>query len=193
MCLNGLLAGLVAITCPCYWVSGLGAIILGAVAGVVVVWGTDLLEWLRIDDPCGAWPVHGLAGMWGTYSLGLFATGQFGAPTPTGADNSAGSVVKGLFYGGGTDQLVAQFIGNTSICVGVFAVSMLLMYAVKLTGTLRVSEEGELEGLDLHEHGGEAYPEAIVSHHGQTSAVGKPASAEVYSPVGAAALGTTPQ
>ncbi len=175
MCLNGLLAGLVAITCPCYWVSAFGAIMIGAVAGVVVVWGTDLLEWLRIDDPCGAWPVHGLAGMWGTYSLGLFATGQFGAPTPTGADNS--SVVKGLFYGGGTDQLVAQFIGNTSIFVGVFAVSMLLMYAVKLTGALRVSEEGELEGLDLHEHGGEAYPEAVISHHGRTRTTLEPTDA----------------
>jgi Amt family ammonium transporter len=174
MCLNGLLAGLVAITCPCYWVSGFGSIMIGLIAGVVVVWGTDLLEWLRIDDPCGAWPVHGLAGMWGTYSLGLFATGQFGAPTPTGADNSAGSVVAGLFYGGGINQLVAQFIGNTCICAGVFAVSMLLMYAVKLTGTLRISAEGEIEGLDLHEHGGEAYPEAVVSHHGGTTAVGKP-------------------
>jgi Amt family ammonium transporter len=77
-------------------------------------------------------------------------------------------VVKGLFYGGGTDQLVAQFIGNTSIFVGVFVASMVLMYAVKFTGTLRVSEEGELEGLDLHEHGSEAYPEAVVSHHGRT-------------------------
>jgi Amt family ammonium transporter len=177
MCLNGLLAGLVAITCPCYWVSGFGAIMIGLIAGVVVVWGTDLLEYLRIDDPCGAWPVHGLAGMWGTYSLGLFATGQFGAPTPTGADNSAGSIVKGLFYGGGTDQLVAQLIGNTSICLGVFVVSMALMYAVKLTGTLRISREGELEGLDLHEHGGEAYPEAVVSHHGSTTAAGRTAPA----------------
>jgi Amt family ammonium transporter len=174
MCLNGLLAGLVAITCPCYWVSAFGAIMIGAVAGVVVVWGTDLLEWLRVDDPCGAWPVHGLAGMWGTYSLGLFATGQFGAPTPTGSDTS--SVVKGLFYGGGTDQLVAQFIGNTSIFLGVFAVSMVLMYAVKMTGTLRVSEEGEVEGLDLHEHGSEAYPEAVISHHGGTRSARPPAA-----------------
>ena len=163
MCLNGLLAGLVAITCPCYWVSGFGSIMIGAVAGVVVVLGTDLLEWLRIDDPCGAWPVHGLAGMWGTYSLGLFATGQFGLPTPTGADNSAASIVKGLFYGGGTDQLVAQFIGNTAIGGGVFISAMALMYAVKATGTLRVSEEGEREGLDLHEHGAEAYPEQVIS------------------------------
>jgi ammonium transporter, Amt family len=174
MCLNGLLAGLVAITCPCYWVSAFGAIMIGAVAGVVVVWGTDLLEWLRVDDPCGAWPVHGLAGMWGTYSLGLFASGQFGAPTPTGADTS--SVVKGLFYGGGTDQLVAQFIGNTSIFLGVFVVSMVLMYAVKMTGTLRVSEEGELEGLDIHEHGSEAYPEAVISHHGGHTRSARPSA-----------------
>ncbi len=160
---NGLLAGLVAITCPCYWVSPLGAILLGAIAGVIVILSTDLLEYLRIDDPCGAWPVHGACGIWGTWSLGLFATGQFGAPTPTGADTS--TVVKGLFYGGGTDQLVAQFIGNTSIGLGVFIVSMIMMYAVKATGTLRVSKEGELEGLDLHEHGGTAYPDTRTSTH----------------------------
>ena len=163
--INGLLAGLVAITCPCYWVSPLGALILGAVAGVIVILATDLLEYLRIDDPCGAWPVHGACGIWGTWSLGLFATGQFGAPTPTGADNSAGSIVKGLFYGGGTDQLVAQFIGNTAIGVGVFAVAMILMYAVKATGTLRVSEQIEREGLDLHEHGGTAYPDTRTPSH----------------------------
>ncbi len=162
---NGLLAGLVAITCPCYWVSPLGAIILGAVAGVIVILSTDLLEYLRIDDPCGAWPVHGACGIWGTISLGLFATGQFGLPTPTGADNSAGSIVKGLFYGGGTDQLVAQIIGNVAIGVGVFLVSLVLMYAVKATGTLRVAKEIEIEGLDLHEHGGTAYPDTRTPSH----------------------------
>jgi ammonium transporter, Amt family len=161
--LNGLLAGLVAITCPCYWVSPFGALCLGAVAGVLVILGTDLLEYLRIDDPCGAWPVHGLCGIWGTWSLGLFATGEFGAPTPTGADNSAGSIVKGLFYGGGTDQLVGQIIGNAAIGGGVFIAAMILMYAVKATGTLRVSKQIELEGLDLHEHGGVAYPEQVGS------------------------------
>jgi Amt family ammonium transporter len=88
-------------------------------------------------------------------------------------------VVKGLFYGGGTDQLVAQVIGNTSIFLGVFVVSMALMYAVKFTGTLRVSEEGEIEGLDIHEHGAEAYPEAVISHHGHTPTA-KP-SAATYS------------
>jgi Amt family ammonium transporter len=162
MTLNGLLAGLVAITCPCYWVSPFGSIMIGIVAGIVVVLGTDLLEWLRIDDPCGAWPVHGVAGIWGTLSLGLFATGEFGAPTPTGADTSAAVLVKGLFYGGGTDQLVAQCIGNFSIGIGVFIVAMVLMLAVKATGTLRVSKEGEEIGLDLHEHGGTAYPELVV-------------------------------
>jgi Amt family ammonium transporter len=159
--LNGLLAGLVAITCPCYWVSPLGAILLGAIAGVIVILATDLLEYLRIDDPCGAWPVHGACGVWGTWSLGLFATGQFGAPTPTGADTS--TVVTGLFYGGGWHQLVAQIEGNAAIGGSVFVVSMILMYAVKATGTLRISKEGEIEGLDIHEHGGPAYPEQVTS------------------------------
>src|SRR5260370_19607103 len=71
--INGFLAGLVAITCPCYWVSPFGAICIGAVAGVVVILGIDLLEYLRIDDPIGAWPVHRLCGLWGTRSLGLVA------------------------------------------------------------------------------------------------------------------------
>jgi len=159
MTCNGLLAGLVAITCPCYWVSPFGAICIGLIAGVVVVWGVDLLEYLRIDDPVGAWPVHGLCGVWGTWSLGLFATGAYGAPTPTGADNSAGSVVTGLFYGGGLNQLKAQIIGNAAIGGGALILGFILMYAVKMTGTLRVSAKGEMEGLDIHEHGGAAYPE----------------------------------
>jgi len=157
---NGLLAGLVAITCPCYWVSPFGAICLGGIAGVVVVLATDLLEYLRIDDPVGAWPVHGAAGVWGTLSLGLFATGQYGAPTPTGADNSAGSVVTGLFYGGGLTQLKAQMIGSACIGGSALILGFILMYAVHyMTGTLRISKEGELQGMDIHEHGGAAYPE----------------------------------
>ncbi len=158
---NGFLAGLVAITCPCYWVNPTGAIILGAVAGVIVVLGVDLLEWLRIDDPIGAVPVHGFAGIWGTWSLGLFATGEFGATGPFGADVS--TPLKGLFYGGGMQVLVAQIIGNLIITVSTFAVAMGLMYLVHLTGTLRVSREGEIEGLDLHEHGIPAYPEYVIT------------------------------
>src|SRR6185503_5893426 len=112
--INGFLAGLVAITCPCYWVSPFGAICIGAVAGVVVILGIDLLEYLRIDDPIGAWPVHGLCGIWGTLSLGLFASGQYSAAgsSPTGvptisADNPA---LTGLFYHGGAKVLIAQVI-----------------------------------------------------------------------------------
>src|SRR5712691_4366557 len=158
---NGFLAGLVAITCPCYWVSPTGAIALGAVAGVVVVLGVELLEWLRIDDPIGAVPVHGFCGIWGTLSLGLFACGKYGATGPVSPDNSA--PLKGLFYGGGTQVLVAQAIGSACITLATFAVAMAVMYAVNLTGTLRISAEGELYGLDLHEHGISAYPEYVIS------------------------------
>jgi Amt family ammonium transporter len=157
---NGFLAGLVAITCPCYWVSPTGAFFIGAVAAFVVVVGIDLLEHARIDDPIGAVPVHMMAGIWGTLSLGIFATGQYGLPTPTGADPSV--IVKGLLYGGGTTQLLAQAIGSVSITFATLAVATVLMYAVKATGTLRVSKEGEIEGLDLHEHGMLAYPEFAV-------------------------------
>jgi Amt family ammonium transporter len=167
---NGFLAGLVAITCPCYWVSPLGAILLGGIAGVVVVLGVDLVEWLRVDDPVGAVAVHGVCGIWGTLSLGLFACGKYGAAGPTGADNSPGAVVTGLFYGGGTDQLVAQATGSAVVTVATFVAGMALMYIVKATGTLRVSKDGELEGLDLHEHGGPAYPELGVGGLGGYSA-----------------------
>src|SRR5581483_4769898 len=171
---NGFLAGLVAITCPCYWVSPTGAIMLGGVAGVVVVAGVELLEWLRIDDPIGAVPVHGICGIWGTLSLGLFACGKYGATGPIAPDNSA--ALKGLFYGGGTQVLVAQAIGSACITLATFAVSMAVMYAVNATGLLRVSEEGELYGLDLHEHGISAYPEYLIS------ALGAPAGMAQHVP-----------
>ncbi|MFN8391221.1 MAG: ammonium transporter [Bdellovibrionota bacterium] len=167
---NGFLAGLVAITCPCYWVSPLGSILIGAIGGIVVVLGTDLLEHLRIDDPIGAVPVHGFCGIWGTWALGLFASGQYGVTGPFGADASA--PLTGLFYGGGTSLLVAQVIGNGIIALATFGSAMVLMYAVKATGTLRVSEEGELEGLDIHEHGMPAYPEfMLVSANGARAQV----------------------
>ena len=164
---NGFLAGLVAITCPCYWVSPTGSILLGGVAGVVVVAGVELLEWLRIDDPIGAVPVHGMCGIWGTLSLGLFASGQFGATGPTGPDNSAPLV--GLFYGGGFKLLEAQFIGSAIVTVSTFAVAMVLMYAVNAMGVLRVEREGELYGLDLFEHGISAYPEYVITALGTPS------------------------
>ncbi|HSQ01527.1 MAG TPA: ammonium transporter [Candidatus Dormibacteraeota bacterium] len=167
---NGFLAGLVAVTCPCYWVSPTGAILLGGVAGVVVVLGVDLLEYLRIDDPIGAVPVHGMCGIWGTISLGLFACGQYGASGPLGPDNSA--PLTGLFYGGGMTVLTAQLIGSAIMTSATFAVSMAMMYAINAAGLLRVSQEGELQGLDLHEHGIPAYPEYAL--HGAATPQGGP-------------------
>jgi Amt family ammonium transporter len=157
---NGFLGGLVAITCPCYWVDPTGAFFIGVGAAFVVVAGLDLLEYLRIDDPIGAVPVHMVAGIWGTLSLGLFAVGKYGLPTPTGADTS--SVVTGLFYGGGLDQLKIQAIGSGATTLATLVVSLILMYSLKAIGILRVSAAGELEGLDLHEHGASAYPEYVL-------------------------------
>src|SRR5437016_2602725 len=153
--INGFLAGLVAITCPCYWVSPFGAVCIGAIAGVIVILGIDLLEYLRIDDPIGAWPVHGLCGMWGTWSLGLFATGQYGSATSVGPDPS--TTFTGLFYGGGFHQLQFQIYGSLIICAATFAIALVVMYAVKSLGVLRISHEVELQGLDIHEHGAPAY------------------------------------
>ncbi|HSY76970.1 MAG TPA: ammonium transporter [Bacteroidia bacterium] len=156
--LNGVLGGLVAITCPCYWVSPLGAVLLGGIAGIVVWLTMIFMEYIRIDDPVGAVAVHGVAGIWGTISLGLFACGQYGATGPTGADNSA--PVAGLFYGGDASVFKAQCIGSFTICLSVFIVTIIMMFIInKLPHPwkLRVEAEGELMGLDLFDHGTEAY------------------------------------
>ena len=158
---NGFLAGLVAITCPCYWVSPTGAVALGGIAGVIVILGVDLLEWMRIDDPIGAWPVHGLCGIWGTLSLGLFACGQYGATGPTAPDNSA--PLTGLIYGGGLTLLTAQAVGSAIVTCATFGVAMIVMLAVNAMGLLRLSNEGQIEGMDLHEHGISAYPEYVLA------------------------------
>jgi Amt family ammonium transporter len=168
---NGFLAGLVAITCPCYWVSPTGAVLLGAIAGVIVILGIDLLEWLRIDDPIGAVPVHGICGIWGTLSLGLFACGKYGATGPLSPDNSA--PLKGLFYGGGTQVLVAQATGSACITLATFGVAMVVMLAINAFGMLRLSEEAELYGMDLHEHGISAYPEYVLSSLGAPGGMSK--------------------
>jgi Amt family ammonium transporter len=171
---NGFLAGLVAITCPCYWVSPTGAIMLGGIAGVIVVVAVDVLEALRIDDPIGAVPVHGVCGIWGTLSLGLFASGQFGSTGPMAADNSA--PLTGLFYGGGFTVLTAQLIGSAAVVTTTFVVSLAMFYAINAFGVLRVSREGELQGLDLHEHGIPAYPEYAL--HASAAPQGTPAFTE---------------
>ena len=123
--------------------------------------GVELLEWLRIDDPIGAVPVHGICGIWGTLSLGFFACGKYGATGPFAADNSA--PLTGLFYGGGMTVLIAQAIGSAIVTVSTFGVALIVMYAVNAMGVLRVTNEGENHGLDLHEHGISAYPEYVIS------------------------------
>ena len=182
---NGFLAGLVAITCPCYWVSPTGAVLLGGVAGVIVVAAVDVLEYLRIDDPIGAVPVHGICGIWGTLSLGLFACGQYGSTGPMGADNSA--PLTGLLYGGGFTVLIAQMIGSAAIVLGTFGTSLAMFYVLDLFGVLRVSEAGEIQGLDLHEHGVPAYPEYAL--HGAATPRGAPEFTERA--LGASPVGVT--
>jgi Amt family ammonium transporter len=183
MSLNGFLGGLVAITAPCYWVNPLGAILIGGLAGVIVPLGVDLLEHLRLDDPIGAVPVHGLCGIWGTLSVGLLATGQFGIPTPDGSDTS--TVVKGLFYGGGTAQLRTQFIGSLTCVIVVTGIGLAVMYSIKAirgSWSLRVERDGELEGLDIFEHGTPAYH----MEFGQGMTYSTPASIPGERPIGSA-------
>jgi len=144
MCLNASLAGLVAITAPCDVTDAFGAIIIGAVAGLLVVFGVWLLDFkLHIDDPVGAVAVHMMNGIWGTIATGLFATTS--AP---GNDS-----VVGLFYGGGFHQLGVQLLGFAAVAAWT-AVTMLIVFTIiKAIFGLRVSEEEEIEGLDSTEHG----------------------------------------
>jgi Amt family ammonium transporter len=136
---------------------------------VIVVLGVELLEYLRIDDPIGAVPVHGMCGIWGTISLGLFASGEYGVTGVFAADNSA--PLKGLFYGGGTQILTAQLIGSAITAVATLGIGLVVMYGVNAMGLLRVSAQGEREGIDLHEHGISAYPEYVISSLGTPSAM----------------------
>lgn len=147
MALNGALAGLVAITCPCAWVSVESAIIIGAVAGVLVVVAVVAIDrFLRVDDPVGAISVHGVCGTWGTLSLGLFSNG-----------NGDASPALGLFYGGGPTQLINQAIGVVAVFAWAIVAGGILFLAIKYTIGLRVSAQEEQEGLDFGEHGNEAY------------------------------------
>ena len=166
---NGFLAGLVAITCPCYWVSPAGSLAIGAIAGVVVVVAAEALEYLRIDDPIGAVPVHMVNGIWGTLSLGLFASGQYGVTGVLAPDNSA--PLRGLLYGGGTQVLFAQLIGSAIVTVATLTVGLAVMFSVNAMGQLRVSREGEAYGLDLHEHGIPAYPEYVITAAGRPEGI----------------------
>ena len=158
MCLNASLAGLVAITAGCDVTDAFGAIVIGAVAGVLVVFGVWLLDYkLRIDDPVGAVAVHCLNGIWGTIAVGLFATDTapafargYGDGVTFGANQIA---AKGLFYGGGFKQLGLQLLGMLCIVAFTFVTITITFYIIKALVGLRVTEEEEIIGLDATEHG----------------------------------------
>ncbi|MCD8379956.1 MAG: ammonium transporter [Lachnospiraceae bacterium] len=151
MCLNASLAGLVAITAPCDVTDCFGAIIIGGVAGVLVVFGVWLLDnVLRIDDPVGAVAVHCLNGIWGTIAVGLFATNT--APGYSIADANGNEMV-GLFYGGGFKLLGIQLTGFVTVAAWTVVTITIAFLVIKALIGLRVSEEEEITGLDATEHG----------------------------------------
>lgn len=143
---NGLLAGLVGVTAGCFAVSTVGAVIIGAVSGLLVVLSVNFFDKMKIDDPVGAISVHGVCGAFGTIAVGLFSN-----------ESSDGFIAKGLFYGGGTDQLVSQIIGVAAIGAFVLVAATILFSVMKATIGLRVSEEEEIVGLDIFEHGSLGY------------------------------------
>lgn len=145
--LNGVLAGLVAITAPCAWVTPTISIVIGAIGGVIVVYGVLLLEKLKIDDPVSAVPVHLMNGVWGTLAVGIFAT-----------ENG----VTGLIAGN-SSQFVAQLIGVLAVGAWSALMGVVLFYGLlKAVWGLRVSRQQEMKGLDVEEHGTEAYPQDVV-------------------------------
>ena len=144
MALNGVLGGLVAITANCDRVSQLEALIIGGIGGVLVVAGILVLDKLRIDDPVGAWPVHGLCGLWGGIATGIFGD------LPDGIDSV------GRF-------ITVQLIGSFAIIAWSVATMIVIFGILKAIGLLRVSPQEEVDGLDIHEHGMRAYPDQSVA------------------------------
>jgi Amt family ammonium transporter len=149
MSLNGALAGLVAITAPCYTVTPMGALVIGSIAGALVVLSVLFIdEVLKVDDPVGAVSVHGVCGLWGTLACGLLnAEGVL----------ATGESSTGLFYGGGFKQLGVQLVGAGACFAWALGLGLVLFYTIKKTIGLRVTSEEELKGLDIGEHGMEAY------------------------------------
>ena len=152
MILNGALAGLVAITAPCAFVSIPSSLIIGLIAGFLVVVSVLFFDRVKIDDPVGATSVHLVCGVFGTLCVGLFAQDQF-APNTTG---------NGLFFGGGAGLLMAQAAGVIGVGAFVFGISLGFWKIIAATVGVRVSAEEEIEGLDIGEHGNVAYPDFVT-------------------------------
>ena len=150
---NGVLAGLVAITAPCGAVDPVPAFIIGAVGGVVVVFAVMFFDKMKIDDPVGAISVHGVCGMWGVLSVGLFAKYD---------DAFLGREDAGLFYGGGVDQLLMQIVMILIIAAWVGITTFIVFSIIKATIGIRVTAEEEIEGLDVLEHGLQGYADDMV-------------------------------
>ncbi len=151
MCLNASLAGLVAITAPCDTADALGACIIGLVSGLLVVFGVWLLDnVLHIDDPVGAVAVHMMNGIWGTVAVGLFSTSTVPGYS---VKDAAGNVMTGLFYGGGLKLLGIQMIGMLATAGWTSVTITITFFAIKKIVGLRASEEEEITGLDVTEHG----------------------------------------
>jgi Amt family ammonium transporter len=158
MLANGMLAGLVAITAPCAFVNSVSAVIIGGLAGVIVVVAVLFIERrLKIDDPVGAIAVHGVNGLWGVLALGLFADGSYGDGW-----NGVPGTVKGLFYGDAS-QFLAEAIGGLTCIVFVFVSFYVFFRIVEATMGNRVSPEVELEGLDMPEMGAIGYPDFVLT------------------------------
>jgi ammonium transporter, Amt family len=153
MIINGLLAGLVAVTAGCAYVSVPAAAVIGAIAGVLVVFAVGFFDKLRVDDPVGATSVHLVCGVWGTLAVGLFAVG----PSDQAGALYASGPKAGLLLGGGVDQLWYQFVGVMAVGGITVLLSTIFWLAIRVTLGLRVSGEEEMLGLDIGEHGMEAY------------------------------------
>jgi ammonium transporter, Amt family len=152
--LNGVLAALVAITAACAFVEPWAAVVIGALAGMFMVFSVLLFDRiLKVDDPVGAFSVHGVAGIWGTLSTGFFASPELVAKLGVGK--------AGLFYGGGWSQLGVQALGLVVSFGFVFVLSFIILYAIKKTVGLRITREEEIIGLDVSEHGASGYPEQL--------------------------------
>ena len=167
MILNGALAGLVAITAPCAFVSIPSSLVIGLIAGVLVVVSVLFFDKVKIDDPVGATSVHLVCGIFGTLCVGLFAQDQF----------SPGTTGNGLFFGGGATLLFAQLAGVVGVGAFVVVTSFILWKIIDATIGVRVSPEEEVEGLDLGEHGNIAYPDFVSTTSSMSRSYGGGAGA----------------
>ena len=157
-CLNGILAGLVAITASCPWVEPYAAVVIGIIGALVYIGAAMLLLLLKIDDPLEAFPIHGAVGVWGAFAVGLFAREEL--LTISGYGNGNGW--EGVFYGGGGRLLAANCIMILVVAAWTLVLIVPLFFALNLVGALRISPEMELIGNDVSKHGGAAYPDDVI-------------------------------